>query len=128
MYTFLFNDQVIYDKDEPLLYPIFIVGADKSLIRVLIGKPMDNNKVDYKIAEDFGFGIYVETKDYVKINHNNPYILFHDTDALEEDKDEIVIWIDQMWSLEKNDDCHHIHVKKTKENTNFFTAQECYSN
>lgn len=126
MYTFLFNDEIIYGEDEPLLYPIFIVSSDKSLIRILIGKPMNNNKVDYEIGNQNRYGIYIETKDYVKINHNNVYILFHDIDALEEDKDEMMIWIDQMWNSNKN--CHHIHVKKTNENINFITAQECYSN
>ncbi len=99
-------------------YPSHVLGMDKSLVQIFIGRVPDSD--DWKIArqDPRAYGIYIKDIDYEKVNHAKPYIFLHDPEGSLDSTD-----IDFVLEDIKNEKCdyNHIHIFSEAYDINKFT-------
>ena len=86
---------------EGVLYPIFIVGKNKELLPVFIGK-----------SDESKYSIWVDDESFEKLNRNNIYILIHLPKKCMSGMKEL---IDKYYDVQKTDDFDHVHITMTNE-------------
>ena len=101
MFIFVDNAQFFIEEETGMgFYPTHVVGKEYQFIPVINGLPIDDETEEpsTELYEDGIYGVFVHEDDYSKIDHNQPYIFFHDIYVEEgfESEEEKIAFIEKM--------------------------------
>lgn len=111
LYSLIMYDDIRWNC---VLSPQFIIGKNNKLIKCYIGDISNkSNEEDYTNV----VGIYVDYKNYEKIDHSNIYIFIHDYDfEFDEEILKIIGELRRQYTYKFNKEVGRGHVHLTKYN------------